>query len=157
MIGWTTRKKYSEPVAIAAFVAAVAVVYFGLFNHDFSVNGLRYADDVERGIELFHPNHLLPNFLYRELYLIVQSVGAVEFRAIWLMQGLNIVAGLVAAAAVARVALLRADRMTALLLGAFYAFGFAAWNFAEEPDVYVLPAAAVAVSIAWLASRDALG
>ena len=48
------------------------------------------------------------------------------------------------------------SRANALLIGALYAFGFAAWNFAEEPDVYILPAAAVAVSLAIIAPRDRL-
>ena len=52
--------------ALGIFVALVGAVYFGLFNHDFSVNGLRYAEDVERGVEFFiswnHPCR--PNFLY---------------------------------------------------------------------------------------------
>jgi len=141
---------------LALFAAAVGCVYFGLFNHDFSVNGLRYADDVERGIDLFHPNHLLPNFLYRAAYVCAQWLGATNLRAIWLMQAINVCAGIVAAAAVVRVASLRAPRGKAMLIGALYAAGFAAWNFAEEPDVYVLPAAAVALSLALLAARESL-
>jgi hypothetical protein len=48
------------------------------------------------------------------------------------------------------------SRANALLIGALYASGFAAWNFAEEPDVYILPAAAVALSLAIIAPRDRL-
>ncbi len=173
--------------ALGIFVALVGAVYFGLFNHDFSVNGLRYAEDVERGVELFHPNHLLPNFLYRGAYLLAQHVGLAGIRAIWIMQAINICAGLVVAAAIVRIGLLGRSRPSwpsraplghpwppghlgscpapwllprgranALLIGALYAFGFAAWNFAEEPDVYILPAAAVAVSMAIIARRDRL-
>jgi hypothetical protein len=36
----------SDVAALGIFVALVGGVYFGLFNHDFSVNGLRYARDV---------------------------------------------------------------------------------------------------------------
>jgi hypothetical protein len=144
-----------DVAALGIFVALVGVVYFGLFNHDFSVNGLRYAEDVERGVELFHPNHLLPNFLYRGAYLLAQHFGLAGIRAIWIMQAINVCAGLVAAAAIVRVGLLR-SRANALLIGALYAFGFAAWNFAEEPDVYILPAAAVALSLAIIAPRDRL-
>lgn len=144
-----------DVAALGVFVALVGAVYFGLFNHDFSVNGLRYADYVERGVELFHPNHLLPNFLYRGAYLLAQHVGLAGIRAIWIMQAINVCAGLVAAAAIVRVGLLR-SRANALLIGALYAFGFAAWNFAEEPDVYILPAAAVALSLAIIAPRDRL-
>ena len=160
--------------ALGIFVALVGAVYFSLFNHDFSVNGLRYAEEVERGVELFHPNHLLPNFLYRGAYLLAQHVGLAGIRAIWIMQAINVCAGLVAAAAIVRVGLLHgrsrpsigakvpalvpdSRRSVALLIGALYAFGFAAWNFAEEPDVYILPAAAVAVSMAIIAPRDRLG
>lgn len=148
--------------AIGVFVALVGVVYFGLFNHDFSFNGLRYADDVERGVELFHPNHLLPNFLYRGAYLLSQWVGLAGIRSIWIMQAINAGAGLVAAAAIVRVGLVcdfsrSSRRGNALLIGALYAFGFAAWNFAEEPDVYILPAAAVALSLAIIVPRNRLG
>jgi len=142
--------------AIVVLVAVVAAVYFGLFNHDFSVNGLRYADDVERGIELFHPNHLLPNVLFRSIYLLAQAVGLTEVRAIWLMQALTVGFGITAAAAIARIAQWRSNAAGAFLAGALYAFGFAAWNFAEEPDVYALPAAAVAVSLALLLPRQRL-
>jgi hypothetical protein len=145
-----------DVAAIGIFVALVGAVYFGLFNHDFSVNGLNYADDVERGVELFHPNHLLPNFIYRGAYLGAQYVGLAGMRSIWIMQAINICAGLVAGGAIVRVGLLRASRGNALLTGALYAFGFAAWNFAEEPDVYILPAAAVALSFAVIAPRDHL-
>lgn len=141
------------PAALAAFVA---VIYFGLFNHDFSVNGLRYADDVERGIELFHPNHLLPNVLFRGIYLLAQDAGLGGMRAIWLMQAVTVCCGIVAAAAIARIAQWRANAASGFLIGALYAVGFAAWNFAEEPDVYVLPAAAVAVSLALLLPRASL-
>lgn len=137
-------------------VALVGAVYFGLFNHDFSVNGLRYADDVERGIELFHPNHLLPNGLFRGLYLLAQAAGLTDLRAIWLMQAVTACCGVIAAAAVARIAVWRTGNAGAFLVGTLYAFGFAAWNFAEEPDVYVLPAAAVAVSLALLLPRTKL-
>jgi hypothetical protein len=181
-----------DAAALGIFVALVGAVYFGLFNHDFSVNGLRYAEDVERGVELFHPNHLLPNFLYRGAYLLAQNVGLAGIRAIWIMQTINVCAGLVVAASIVRVGLLGrsrpsmasggrsrpsmasagpsrpsmafgalgllpgGSRANALLIGALYAFGFAAWNFAEEPDVYILPAAAVAVSLAIIAPRDRL-
>ncbi len=147
--------------ALAIFVALTGALYFCFFNHDFSVNGLRYADDVERGIELFHPNHLLPNLLYRGAFLLAQWIGLAGVRSIWIMQALNVVAGLVAAAAIVRIGLLRGpsrpSMASALLVGALYAVGFAAWNFAEEPDVYVLPAAAVTVSLALLTARDSLG
>lgn len=135
-------------------LALVAIVYFAAFNHDFSVNGLRYAGDVERGVDLFHPNHLLPNALFRIAYLAVQLFANV--RAIWVMQAINAVAGAVAAAALAAIAARRAGATTALLIAALYAFGFAAWNFAEEPDVYALPAAAVALSLALLDAREAV-
>jgi hypothetical protein len=141
-------------LAIAA--ALVAIAYCVLFNHDFSVNGLRYADDVERGVGLFHPNHLLPNALYRLLYLAAQSLGAGSLRAIWLMQACNLLAGVAAAIAIARLAALRAGPLAAVLVALLYAFGFAAFNFAEEPDVYVLPAAAVAISLSLLGGRDRL-
>ena len=140
----------------ALLAAVAAAIYFGLFNHDFSVNGLRYADDVERGIELFHPNHLLPNLLFRGVYLLAQEVGLGGVRAVWLMQVVTICFGIVAAAAIARIAQWRANAASGFLIGALYAFGFAAWNFAEEPDVYVLPAAAVAVSLAVLLPRASL-
>jgi hypothetical protein len=140
----------------ALVVAVVAVVYFGLFNHDFSVNGLRYADDVERGIELFHPNHLLPNVLFRGIYRLAQDAGLAGVRAIWLMQAITVCFGIVTAAAIARIGQWRADAAGGFLAGTLYAFGFAAWNFAEEPDVYVLPAAAVAVSLAFLLPRARL-
>ena len=154
---------------LAIFVALIGALYFCFFNHDFSVNGLRYADDVERGIELFHPNHLLPNFLYRGAFLLAQWSGLAGVRSIWIMQAINVMAGLVVAAAIVRIGMLRVLSRpspasgalgflpSALLVGALYAVGFAAWNFAEEPDVYILPAAAVAVSLAWLAARDHLG
>ena len=95
-----------DAAALGIFVALVGAVYFGLFNHDFSVNGLRYAEDVERGVELFHPNHLLPNFLYRGAYLLAQNVGLAGIRAIWIMQTINVCAGLVVAASIVRVGLL---------------------------------------------------
>jgi hypothetical protein len=79
-----------ESTAIFVLIAVVAAVYFGLFNHDFSVNGLRYADDVERGVELFHPNHLLPNVLFRGIYLLVQGAGLAAIRSIWLMQTVTV-------------------------------------------------------------------
>jgi len=143
--------------AAAAIAAALAAaVLFAAFNHDFSVNGLRYAGDVERGTDLFHPNHLLPNALYWIAYRFAQACGAAGLRAIWLMQAINVVAGSIAAAAVASIAARRGDRFRAVAIGALYAFGFAAWNFAEEPDVYVLPAAAVALSIALLDARAAV-
>jgi len=153
-----TRDRHEESIAtdrpgataIVMLVAVVAAAYFGLFNHDFSVNGLRYADAVERGVELFHPNHLLPNALFRCIYVSAQSVGLTGIRAIWLMQAVTVCFGVVAAAGIARIALWRKDAFAALLAGALYAFGFAAWNFAEEPDVYVLPAAAVSLSLAVL-------
>jgi len=153
-----TRDRQEESIAtdppgataIVMLVAVVAAAYFGLFNHDFSVNGLRYADAVERGVELFHPNHLLPNALFRCIYVSAQSVGLTGIRAIWLMQAVTVCFGVVAAAGIARIAHWRKDAFAALLAGALYAFGFAAWNFAEEPDVYVLPAAAVSLSLAML-------
>jgi hypothetical protein len=157
---------------LAGFVAVIGALYFGLFNHDFSVNGLRYADAVERGVELFHPNHLLPNFLYRGAFLAAQWIGLSGLRSIWIMQAINITAGLVAAAAIVRIGFARSfprasnsfaesrpgldRRGNVFLVGALYAVGFAAWNFAEEPDVYILPAAAVAVSLAWLVARERL-
>ena len=134
-------------------VAVVAAVYFGLFNHDFSVNGLRYADDVERGVGLFHPNHLLPNALFRGIYVLAQGAGLTGMRSIWLMQAVTVGFGIIAAAGIARIAQWRKDASGAFLAGALYAFGFAAWNFAEEPDVYALPAAAVSISLALLLPR----
>jgi hypothetical protein len=146
----------NAPRRAAAFAAAgVALVYFGLFNHDFSVNALQYAGAVERGTDLFHPNHLLPNAVHRVAYLIATTLGS-GGRAIWLMQALTVGAGIVAAAALAHVAACRGGIAAALSVAALYAFGFAAWNFAEEPDVYVLPAAAVALSIALLDARQSL-
>jgi len=142
--------------ALAGLILALGAIGFGLFNHDFSVNGLRYADDVERGIELFHPNHLLPNLLYRCAWLAAQWIAPGGLRAIWLMQAINVGAGLVVAASMARIALAHGARGRAVLIGALYACGFAAWNFAEEPDVYILPAAAVALSLALLLPRSAL-
>lgn len=142
-----------DGIALGVGAAIIGFVYFGLFNHDFSVNGLRYAGDVELGVDLFHPNHLLPNLLYRGIYLLVHSVGP-GWRSIWLMQSVNVVAGVLTALAVAHVALARgAARAVALLIAWSYAFGFAAWNFAEEPDVYVLPALAVAASLAIILPR----
>jgi hypothetical protein len=154
--GQRPRLSGRDVAALAILVAAIGALQFGLFNHDFSVNGLRYADDVERGVELFHPNHLLPNFLYRGVYLLALKIGPGGLRAIWLMQAINVCAGLVAAMAVARIALRHGERAVAMLVGALYAAGFAAWNFAEEPDVYILPAAAVAVSLALLCARRSL-
>ena len=151
-----------KPAAAAAWPAAgltalvVAGLYFGFFNHDFSVNGMNYARDVERGVALFHPNHLLPNVLYRGAYRLAQAFGAGSLRAIWLMQAINVCAGVSAAAAIAVIARVHTGTRAAVLVGVLYAVGFAAWNFAEEPDVYVLPAAAVCVSMALLAWRDAL-
>jgi len=146
----------SDIAALSALVLGLGALWFGLFNHDFSVNGLRYADDVERGIELFHPNHLLPNLLYRGIYLATHLAGATGLRAIWLMQAINVCAGLVVAVSIARIALAHGGRAHAVLIGALYGVGFAAWNFAEEPDVYILPAAAVAVSLAMLLARARL-
>ena len=171
-------RRGSDPVArvgrgaaLVAFVGLAGALYFFFFNHDFSVNGLRYADDVERGVELFHPNHLLPTFLYRGAFLVAQWIGLSGVRSIWIMQAINVIAGLVIAAAIVRIGLSRGSSRPpmasagsprtsavsgAFLVGALYAVGFAAWNFAEEPDVYILPAAAVAVSLAWLVARDRL-
>jgi hypothetical protein len=158
--------------ALIVFVAVIGALYFGLFNRDFSVNGLHYADAVERGVELFHPNHLLPNYLYRGAFLAAQWIGLSGLRSIWIMQTINVIAGLITAAAIVRIGFARSSprppescaqpgpeldrRSNVLLVGALYAVGFAAWNFAEEPDVYILPAAAVAASIAWLVGRDHL-
>ena len=147
----------SDIAALAGLAMALGALGFGLFNHDFSVNGLRYADDVERGLALFHPNHLLPNLLYRGAWLAAQVAGLGGLRAIWLMQAINVGAGLVVAVSVARIALAHGGRDRAVLIGALYACGFAAWNFAEEPDVYILPAAAVAASLALLLARSRLG
>jgi len=142
--------------ATVMLVAVVAAVYFGLFNHDFSVNGLRYADDVERGVGLFHPNHLLPNALFRGIYVLAQGAGLTGMRSIWLMQAVTVGFGIIAAVGIARIAQWRKDASGAFLAGALYAFGFAAWNFAEEPDVYALPAAAVSISLALLLPRARL-
>ena len=141
---------------IALLAAALATLYFGWFNHDFSVNALRYAEDVERGIELFHPNHLIPNFLFRAIYLGIQAVGVTGVRAIWIMQCVTAACGIAAAAAIAHIACARAQSWIGLLVGLLFAVGFSAWNFAEEPDVYMLPAAAVAVSLAILLPRAQL-
>jgi len=86
---------YLSLVIVAA--AGLALVYFGLFNHDFSVNALQYAGAVERGTDLFHPNHLLPNALHRVVYAIATTLGS-GTRAIWLMQALSVGAGILAAA-----------------------------------------------------------
>ena len=139
--------------AIGLLAGVIAALYFGSFNHDFSVNALRYADDVERGIELFHPNHLLPNLIFRGIYLGAQALGLSDVRAIWVMQSLTVLCGIVAALAIARVAWARPRSSAGWIIGLLYALAFSAWNFAEEPDVYILPAAAVTVSLALLLPR----
>ncbi len=136
------------------------VLQLALLNHDFTVDGLQYAAAVERGEPLLHPNHLLYNalnhVLWRTLGLLLPSAPA----AAWTMQMVNIVAGCVAAAALTQIAAKRAAAPVAAAIGVLLLAGFGFWTFSQEPEVYVLPAALVAVSLlilerAHLASRHA--
>lgn len=139
-----------ERRALALLALFLGTLYFGCFNHDFSVDGLRYATQVEQGGPLFHPNHLLPNALFRLAWRLVQTLGFPDVRAIWVMQALNALLGIATALCLARALAVRAGVAGACATAALYALGFAAWSFAQEPEVYVLPAFAVAASLAVL-------
>src|SRR4029453_10687609 len=108
---------------------------------------LRYATQVEHGGPLFHPNHLLPNALFFGAWRAVQAVGLPDMRAIWVMQALNALLGIATALCLARSLAFRAGVAGACAVAALYALGFVAWNFAQEPEVYVLPACAMAASL----------
>ena len=141
---------------LGGLALALAALYFGFFNHDFSVDGLRYATQVEAGGPLFHPNHLLPNALFWLAWRAVQVLGA-DVRAIWVAQTLNAVAGIATSLCLARALAARTGVAAAAALGLLYALGFAAWTFAQEPEVYVLPALAVAASLAVLWRSPRIG
>lgn len=145
-----------EPAALATLAGLLALAYFGLFNHDFTVDGLRYAAQVEAGAPLFHPNHLIPNLLFRALWRALGAAG-VDVRAAWAMQAANVLAGIATAVCLARALAPCAGVGRAFVLALLYAFGFAAWNFAQEPEVYMFPSFAVAVSLAVLWRASALG
>lgn len=145
-----------ERTALAVLAALLALLYFGLFNHDFTVDGLRYATQVEVGTALFHPNHLIPNWLFRVIWHALGAAG-LDLRAAWAMQATNAVAGIATALCLLRALAVRAGVGRAFVLTLLYALGFAAWNFAQEPEVYVLPAFAVAASLALIWRAASLG
>ncbi len=148
--GGAARGWPREAVALAALGIGLLALYLATFNHDFTVDGLRYAAQVEQGGPLFHPNHLLPNALFWLAWRAAQALGAEGVRAAWVAQGVNVVAGVGTALGLCRALAERAGLPAACALALLYAAGFAAWTFAEEPEVYVLPACAVAWSLALL-------
>lgn len=145
-----------ERVVLVALTMLLALAYFGLFNHDFTVDGLRYAAQVEAGMPLFHPNHLIPNWVFHGIWRGLGAIG-IGVRAAWVMQILNALAGIATALSLALALAPRAGVSRTFLLTLLYATGFAAWNFAQEPEVYVLPACAVAISLAVLWRSNVLG
>ncbi len=155
--GSAGRPSISESRALALLAMALGTLYFGLFNHDFTYDGLTYAAQVEQGGPLFHPNHLLPNALFEMVWKAVQALGLVQVRAAWWMQGVNALAGIATAVCLARALVPTADVVHAALLALLYGVGFAAWNAAQEPEVHALPALCVAASLALLWRSPVLG
>jgi hypothetical protein len=150
--GWLPR----ERAMLGGVALSLSVLYFGFFNHDFSVDGLRYASQVEAGGPLFHPNHLLPNALFWLAWRAVTGLG-IEVRAIWVAQSLNALVGIGTALCLARALAARTGVAAAGALALLYALGFAAWTFAQEPEVYVLPSLAVTASLALLWRVPSIG
>lgn len=144
-----------EGRALLLIALVGAVLYFSFFNHDFSVDGLRYAAQVEQGGPLLHPNHLLSNTLFWLVWRVVREFS--DVRSIWVMQALNALLGIATALFLARALALRAGVAGACAAAGLYLVGFAAWNFAQESEVYVLPACLVSVSFALLWRSERIG
>lgn len=151
----TTRWLPGEKRALTLLALFAVALYFGCFNHDFSVDGLRYATQVEQGGPMFHPNHLLANGIF---WLAWHGVNwCMDLRAIWVMQALNALLGIATALCLARALAAKASVAGGCAAALLYLVGFAAWNFAQEAEVYVLPACLVATSLAllWRSERIA--
>ena len=143
---------------VLVFVSALAI-YLALPTKNYYWDGLIYGDFLEKvsgfGPQLFHPNHLLYNFLgflgHRTATLFDPG-----FRALYALQYVSIVFGaLCAAIFYSIVRNLFASRRHALAVTGLLAFSAGWWRFSTDANVYIISIAFVLLSffLAYRADR----
>lgn len=144
-----------RPMMILALIVcgALSLIWFGA---DYSVDGLNYATQVETGRQLWHPNHILPNYIWWGLQQTLQAFGMTP-RAVVTIQFFNIVFGLAGCAVLFTVLRRFASVLNSTLLILLVYFSFAWWGYTQEPEVYIPALALICLQLPLLFDQQPPG
>src|SRR5689334_20667520 len=131
----------SQPLVVGVFFL---LVYLSTLTADYFWDGITFALQVEKVADgerpaalLFHQSHLLYNAFGYLLYRAVNAVG-VPLRALWVLQGANVILGATAVAVFFSIARrMTRSRYAALASTAALAVFATWWKLATDADAYI--------------------
>jgi hypothetical protein len=132
----------SSKYSLFILLSLAAAVYLMFPTRDFYWDGIIYAQFIEDspgfGAHLFHPNHLLYNFVGYLAYHAAQGLG-LQTRALFVLQFVTIIFSLAGAFVFFRIVRLSfGGEYLSLALTALFAFAAAWWRFSTDADVYII-------------------
>ena len=131
----------SQPLVVGVFFL---LVYLSTLTADYFWDGITFALQIEKVADgersaalLFHQSHLLYNAFGYLLYRAVNAVG-VPLRALWVLQGANVILGAMAVAVFFSIARrMTRSRYAALASTTALAVCATWWKLATDADAYI--------------------
>lgn len=120
-------------------------IYAAFATHSYYWDGVSFALTIESVYKrtapfgaLFHPNHLVYNLLGYWIFSSLQALG-VTARALWVLQGTNIVISVCCGYVVFRIARYSLKSVpAAYYCWLLFAFGALWWEFSTDADAYII-------------------
>ena len=145
----------------AALPAAALLIYAVLPTKNYYWDGISFALRIEHAgnpnsrffwLNLIHPNHLFYNLLGYAVWRVIAAIGF-HPRALYVLQGINIVAGAACVWVLQRTLLrLTGSAYLSAALSAIFAFSALFWKYATDADAYIGSVFFLVVAFAILSS-----
>lgn len=79
MFSFSSKRHATVLLAVAV---PLLLTYLGLQNRNYSYDSCGYSESIKYGIDLFHPHHLIYNFVFHHIYLFIHRTAGFDAMAI---------------------------------------------------------------------------